>query len=358
MVQGASGAAAGRPPAGVLEVLEVQAAACGKAGSSLYQRILTGALADARAGGVTARLLAPHDRDPLGSALALRLMGTVHGLVLAGEAPALARLYPSTGGDPSRGDPVAAFLEVLHDRSAEVAAGLHEGVQTNEVGRAAVLAGGYAAVAERFRLPLRVLEVGASAGLNLCFDRYGYDTGLHVAGDPASPVRFRGVWEGEPPSLPARFDVAERRGCDRNPIDPTTETGRRKLRSFVWPDQLERLALLDAALSVAATVPVEIEQADAGEFVEAQLAAPVQGVATVVVHSIVLQYLPPDRRRRLRAAIEAAGARSTPRAPLAWLRMEPAGDVADVRLTTWPGDGVDEVLGTAGFHGRPIRWAG
>lgn len=357
MGQGGGAAATGRPPVGVLEVLDVQAAACGKAGSALYQRILEGVLADARVGGITARLLAPHDHDPFGSALALRLLGAVHRLVLAGEAPGLARLYPSAGGDPSLGDPVAPFLQVLRDREPDVAAGLLEGVQTNEVGRSAVLVGGYAAIAARFDLPLRILEIGASAGLNLRFDRYRYDTGRQVAGDPDSPVRFSGVWEGAPPLLPERFDVAERRGCDRNPIDPTTEAGRRKLLSFVWPDQPDRLAVLEAALSVASTMPVEIEQADAAEFVEAQLATPVVGVATVVVHSIVLQYLPPERRRRLRSAIDSAGARATPRAPLAWLRMEPAGDVADVRLTTWPGDGVDDVLGTAGFHGRPIWWS-
>lgn len=357
MGQGNGAARIGGGSTGVLAVLEVQADACGKAGSALYQRILEGVLSDARVGGVTARLLAPHDEDPFGSALALRLMGAVHRLVLGGEAPDLARLYPSAGGDPSLGDPVGPFLELLRDREADVADGLHEGVQTNEVGRSAVLAGGYATIGERFQRPLRVFEIGASAGLNLRFDRYCYDTGRQVAGDPGSPVRFSGIWMGEPPMLPARFDVAERRGCDRNPIDPTTEAGRRKLLSFVWPDQIERLAVLEAALSVASTMPVEVEQADAAEFVERHLATPVEGVATVVVHSIVLQYLPPERRRRLRAAIEAAGARATQRAPLAWLRMEPAGDVAEVRLTAWPGDGVDEVLGTAGYHGRPIWWS-
>lgn len=356
MAAGGVGAGAGRPHVGVLEVLAGQADACGRAGSDLYQRILEGAADDVRAGGVTARLLAPHDQDPLGSALALRLLGAVHRLVLAGEAPELARLYPSAGGDPSLGDPVEPFLALLREREDDVAIGLHEGVQTNEVGRSAVMAGGYAAVVQRFDLPLRILEVGSSAGLNLRFDRYCYDTGRQVAGDRESPVRFAGVWEGEPPRLPARFDVAERLGCDRHPIDPTTDAGRLKLLSFVWPDQLERLSVLGAALSVAATTPVQIAQAEAAEFVEEQLASPVEGAATVVAHSIVLQYLPPERRRRLRAAIESAGARATPRAPLAWLRMEPAGDLADVRLTAWPGDGVDQLLGTAGYHGRPIRW--
>jgi hypothetical protein len=351
-----SGAGGGPPPT-VLDVLAFQAEACGASGSLLYERILRGVFDDARSGGVSAALLAPHDEDPFGSALALRLLGAVHRLVLMGDAPELARSYASAGGDAGEGDPVGAFLDVLRTHTAAVAAGLLDGVQTNEVGRAAVLAGGYAEVERRSGLPLRILEVGASAGLNLRFDRYCYDTGRQVAGEPDSPVRFSQMWVGEPPVLPDHFSVAERRGCDRNPIDPTTPEGRTTLLSFIWPDQVERLGLLEEAIALARAVPVDVERADGAEFVEAQLATSVSGVATVVVHSIVLQYFPPDRRRRLRAAIESAGARATPDAPLAWLRMEPSGDRAELRLTTWPGPGgAEQVLASSGYHGRPIWW--
>ncbi len=343
-------------PSNVAEVLAFQADQCGKAGSPLYEQILTGVLADLRAGGIAAELLDGRDDDPFGSVLALRLVGAVHRIVLEGRAPALAALYPSTGGDPAAGVPVAAFLAVLRDHRAEVEERLVDGVQTNEVARAAVLVGGYATVAARTGLPLRVLEVGTSAGLNLRFDHFAYDTGVHTSGDPASPVRFGpDWWEGPPPALPARIDVVERRGCDRSPIDATTEAGRLTLLSFTWPDQLHRIARLESAIEVARKVPVELEQADAAEWVEARLADPSPGVATVVVHSIVLQYLSSDRRRRLRAALDAAGARATREAPLAWLRMEPAGESAELRLTTWP-TGTEELLATAGYHGHPIWW--
>jgi hypothetical protein len=345
-------------PSNVAGVLAFQADQCGKAGSPLYQEILTGVLADFDAGGIAAELLAGRDDDPFGSVLALRLVGAVHRIVLEGRAPALAALYPSTGGDPVTGHPVAAFLDVLREHRDEVEARLVDGVQTNEVARAAVLVGGYAAVATRTGLPLRVLEVGTSAGLNLRFDHFAYDTGVHTSGDLASPVRFGADWwEGPPPVLPARFEVVERRGCDRNPIDATTDDGRLTLLSFTWPDQLHRIARLEAAIEVARRVPVELERADAGEWVEAQLGEPRPGMATVVVHSIVLQYLSSDRRRRLRAALEGAGGRATAEAPIAWLRMEPAGESAELRLTTWP-DGTEELLATAGYHGHPIWWQG
>lgn len=343
-------------PTTAADVVAFQAEACGVVGSRLYQRILEGVLEDLQRGGVTQRLLESRDVDPFGSALALRLLGAVHRIVLEGRAPRLAALYPSVGGDPTAGDPAAAFLVTVAEHVDEVDERITDGVQTNEVGRSAALAGGYAEVMRRTGLPLRVLEVGASAGLNLRFDHYAYDTGVTVAGDPASPLRFSGLWVGEPPALPARFDVAERRGCDRNPLDATSESDRLTLLSYVWPDQPERIARLRAALEIARHVPVVIDRADAADWTQAQLAAPRPGLATVVVHSIVLQYLPPERRRRFRDALAGAGVRATAAAPLAWLRMEPASEeAAEVRLTLWPG-GEERVLATAGYHGHPIHW--
>ncbi len=143
----------GRPT--VEEVLAYQADACAKAGSELYARILDGVLADVRAGGPCAALLARHAEDPFGSVLALRLLGAVHRIVLEGRAPALAACYPSVGGDPAAGDAAAVFLAVVREHGEEVARRLHDGVQTNEVGRCALLVGGYAAVAARAGLPLR-----------------------------------------------------------------------------------------------------------------------------------------------------------------------------------------------------------
>jgi hypothetical protein len=168
-------------------------------------------------------------------------------------------------------------------------------------------------------------------------------------------VRFARVWEGEPPDLPAAFSVAERVGCDRNPLDATTPEGRLSLMSYVWPDQAERFARLDAAIDVARRVPAVVERADALEWVADRLGSARPGVATVVVHSIVLQYLSHAARDRFRGVVAAAGARATAEAPVAWLRMEPAGERAEVRLTTWPG-GQRRVLATAGYHGHPVWW--
>ena len=341
--------------AAVRDVVAFQASACDQSGSPLYGRLLQGVMADLMAGGISADLLCDRGDDPLGSALPLRFLAGVHRIVLEGRARELAAFYPSVGGTDD-GDPVPAFLATLRRHREEVSRRIDDGVQTNEAGRAAVLVGGFATVARRWGLPLRVLEIGSSAGLNLRWDHYAYvRSDGTIAGAADSPVSFDGVWEGRAPEIPGSFDVAERRGCDRNPLDPTTPDGRLSLLSFVWPDQPERIARLEAAIQVAHRVPATIDRADASEWTEAQLASPTPGLATVLTHSIVLQYLSPEGRRRLRSTLEAAGARATEIAPLAWLRMEPAGERAELRLTTWP-DGQDRVLATAGYHGRPVWW--
>ena len=348
------------PPPGVVpldDLLRYQARECEAMGSTLYARVLDGVLDDLAARGVCAAILGPRAGDSVNTALQLRFLGSVHRQVLEGRAPALAAHYPSVGGTPGP-SLVPDFLATVAELRPEIEDRIEHGVQTNEVGRAAVLVGGYAEVARRSGLPLRVLEVGASAGLNLRWDRFWYDTGVTTFGDPDSGVRFAGWWEGDPadrPDLATGAEVAVREGCDRNPLDPTTEDGRTTLRSYLWPDQTERFERLDAALAIAARLPAPVVAADLGEWLEDRLTEPAPGVATVVVHSIVWQYVSKETRDRMRAALRRAGARATAAAPVAWLRMEPAGPLADLRLTWWPGDG-EEVLGHGGYHGRPVRW--
>src|SRR5262245_58763942 len=291
------------PPPGVVpldDLLRYQARECEVIGSLLYARVLDGVLDDVAAGGVCAAILGPRAGDSVNTALPLRFLGSVHRQVLEGRAPVLAAHYPSVGGTPGP-SLVADFLATVAELRPEIEARIEDGVQTNEVGRAALLVGGYTEAARRSGLPLRVLEVGASAGLNLRWDRFWYDTGVTTFGDPDSGVRFVGWWEGEPaarPDLAGGAAVAAREGCDRAVVGPTTEAGRNTVRAYLWPDQTERYARLEAALDIAASVPASVVSADLAEWLEDRLASPVPGLATVVVHSIVWQYVSRESRDR------------------------------------------------------------
>ena len=132
------------------------------------------------------------------------------------------------------------FRRALVEDADAIRALLDRPVQTNEVGRCAALLPGFFAIAQVTGLPLRLLEVGASGGLNLRWDRYRYEADEFAWGEPGSPVRIAFRLEGEVPPAPA-VEIAERRGCDPRPVDPSTEEGRLTLLSFVWADQDKRL---------------------------------------------------------------------------------------------------------------------
>jgi hypothetical protein len=333
-----------------------QAETCGLYGSPTYAELLARAADDVESGGPIGGLVAGFEGDPLAQALALRVLGAVHALVLLGRAPRLARFYPSAGGaaDPDRAWP--AFLETVRENTPELAARLAAQVQTNEVGRSAALVGGALAVAEATRLPLRLREIGASAGLNLLLDRWHYELGPHRFGPTSAPLVLRADWSGPPPALGAPLEVESRAGCDVAPVDLRDAEARLRLESFVWPDQGARLGLLRAAIAAALPNPPPVARAHAADWVEREVAHPAEGCATLLFHSIVWRYFSRDERRRIKAALARAGRHASARAPLAWLRLE--GDKlehGELRLTLWPGGG-ERLLARAHYHGSRVDW--
>ena len=336
--------------------LRTQARACAELGSPLYAELMVRAAADVEARGLVFDVLAGHEHDPGEHAIALRLFAGLHRLALEGSAPDMAAHFPSTGGDADADAAWPALLDALRDEAPRLRAALGSPPQTNEVGRSAALLVGFHTVASETARPLRLLEVGTSAGLNLRWDQYCYDVGAASVGDLGSPVRFPASWFEGVWSLPRAVAVGERRGCDAAPIDPAREGDRLRLLSYVWPDQRARFERLAGALEVARRVAVVVDAADACDWLDTRLSEPADGFATVVFHSVFVQYLTVEGRGRLRATIEDAGRRARHGAPLAWLRMEPGGHLqTEVRLTLWPG-GRERVLATAGFHGQPVRW--
>jgi hypothetical protein len=333
-------------------LLRFQSAACGYVGSPLYEDLLARAAEDYERGGPTLRVLAGHEDDPKDSALALRLMGAVHRLVLTGRAPDLAERYAAGDGDGERTWEV--FRQTLEERLEELRPLVERPVQTNEVGRCAALLPGFLDVAARTGRPLRLLEVGASAGLNLGWSEYRYEADGFAWGPPSSALRIDFELVGGAGLAAGPATVAERAGCDASPVDPGSEEGRLTLLSYAWPDQPARMERLRAALEIAAARPAAVERGGAVEWAAGRLAEPAPGRATVLFHSIVMQYLSEDERDAFTRVVREAGARASEDTPLAWLRMEPDGERAAVRLATWPGE-EDRLLAHAGYHGTPVE---
>lgn len=346
----------------LVAALEHQAGSCASLGSPMYADLLARLAADVAADGPTRAVLAGHEDDPGPSALALRLLGSVHRLVLDGSAPRLAAFYPSVGGswDPEAGP--AAVVAELARQPERVREWLDRAPQTNEVGRAAALYGALLQLPEQVRLPVRLVEIGASGGLNLLADRFCYvDPSGATYGPADSPVRLEPAWSAGAGLLPwPGLEVVERLGCDVAPIDPTTDQGRLALTAYVWPDQGARLTRLRGALDLAREVdPPPVVPVPAAALLDSVDLA--EGTLTVVWHSIMWQYLPAAEQARATARLEQLGARADEQAPLAHIALEPrrrsAGAAHEFLVTArlWP-EGREQLLGTGAAHGIPVTW--
>ena len=288
----------------------------------------------------------------------LRCCAALNHLVRTGRAPELAALYPphACDDDSALADAIATTIDA-HDTF--MTAFLDSPPQTNEVVRSAVLLGGFLTVAAQTDMPLALYETGASAGLNLLFDRYAYDLGEgRVRGGAGSPVRIASVWSGQTPPLDARLEIAARAGVDLKPVDARSYEDRERMLAYIWPEQMERVARIEAALDVVAASDLVVEAGDALAWLRAAMASPpTAGVCRVIYHSVFAQYLPAQLRADLRAEIARIGAEASAATPVAWLAMEAAADRMSCELTlaVWPG-GERRTLAKVDWHGRWAEW--
>jgi hypothetical protein len=210
-----------------------------------------------------------------------------------------------------------------------------------------------------------MLELGASAGLNLNWDRFAYAYpawGRDKVAGPFMPTAVQG-------RLPPWRDIAivSRAACDQNPLDAGNADDRLRLRAYVWADQAARIERLNAALAIARATGAKVDKADAAAWIGQRLAGDLPAGTSVVYHSVFLQYPPLDVRRAIAANIEAAGEHATPGRRLAWVRFEPETVITGKRgalryilnVVTWDGGRRDEAtLAEVDPHGRTMTWLG
>ena len=331
-----------------------QADACAALGSPFTARLLN-LLADKLRPDtpVAERLLAwPSDRAGP-DAVALRLAGALHHLVLSGRAPMLARLYaiPETVPDSQLWRAVNAALRLHPD---VILATLDHAPQTNELRRSAVYIAAAHWLTAAYRLPLVVSELGSAAGLNLLWDDYALRIGSQTYGPDGGAITLAPDWKGAlPPYAPPL--IRSRAGVDLNPLDPVAD--RLRLLSYIWPDQAERMERTARALDLAAEKRPAVTRANAVDWLETRLARPIPQAVHLVCHTVVWQYLDHADQARGLDLLARTGARTRADEPLAHLAMEDDGTRPGALLTLhlWPGD-ERIVLGRADFHGRWVDW--
>lgn len=239
-------------------------------------------------------------------------------------------------------------LELVHTRST----------QTNEIGRCATLLPALAAL----RPPLALIEVGASAGLNLLLDDYAYDYGDgRVVGDATAGVVLPCALRNDVP-VPTRIpEIIWRRGIDLNPVDVTDAEATRWLQSCVFFDHDDRRERLAAAIPAARRHPPEIVRGDLVEEIAGVVADAPKDATVVVFHSAVLAYLPRERRGEFAAILAGLD--------VVWLSNEAphvVGSLMSALDRPLPEGEICFLLGRDGteplafthHHGRWIEWLG
>ena len=348
----------------LLDAFDRQAAWC-RQPSPFSARVLARSLRWLQANPEAHAVLSAVDADPLAAAVSLRWLAALHHLALLGLQP-WADLWPPAENPVTDAALDAAIRTAWLTQQPALRKTLALPPQTNEVQRSAALLPGLLHVAAQTSLPLALIEIGASAGLNLWCDHYRHEHehehkhGTWAWGDPASALTLRSTWVGAAPPA-ARLTIARRAGCDAMPIDLSQPAEGLRLESFIWADQPERLARLRAAQAVTAACMassgLRVQAAQAADFVRQQLQQRAPGQALVLMHSVVWQYIARAEQDDIRAQMQAAGQAATAKAPLAWLRFEPPAPdkPVDVRCRFWPG-GADRLLARCHPHAARIDW--
>jgi hypothetical protein len=340
----------------LFDAFRLQAQWCELLGSPFTAKLLGALLDDPQPAGALLDIIGGWPGDPSADVLALRVAGALHALVLTGQAPAMAAVYPPNVADAG-GELGRILGQVLVEHRAYITGFLKSPPQTNEVARAGVLLGGFLTAAATTGLPLRLLEIGASAGLNLLWDQFHYRLGDATWGNPASPVHLAPAWEGNLPPLGAPIAVAARHACDISPIDVKDPQQALRLRAYVWADQTERLVRLEAAMLLARSTNVLPEQSNATDFLQRHLADAHPGEATIIYQTIMWNYVADADKATITETIHDTARRATAAAPLGWLRfdLESKDSFPSLALTLWP-DGTTTRLATANPHGASVAW--
>jgi hypothetical protein len=335
--------------------------------SPLYEAVGRGLTQDAEMLDWLAQVCGPRARATLPFA-------AVHYLLLSGvPADDLRRYYPTLvdeSASPDSGTYAAFRSFCVRERGLLDPLLASRVTQTNEVARCGYLLPAFALVVELSGKPLSIVEVGCSAGLNLLFDLYGYDFGGgRVVGDMSSRVRLQPTLRGNRMPKIAMPIVSARVGIDLEPVDLESEDAVRWLQACIWPEHVDRMRNLRAAIEIARMRRPSVVKGNAVELLGGIAMGADPDAALVVVNTNVMLYFSPEERARYaRLLIELSVTRE-----IFWIANEhpallsPAGFGARTEISTdgslplvmsrlFQGRRDDRVLAMVGAHARWIEW--
>ena len=295
------------------------------------------------------------------NALPNLFFAAVHFLLLKGEHHQLAAFYPSLNNASRHYDYVYPyFRNFVLERKDEISEIITtHSVQTNEVGRCAILVPAFEVVARQAEnRPLALIEIGSSGGLTLLWDRYHYryDKSLQC-GPPNSPVQIECLLRGEKrPPVPNRFpEIASRLGVDLNPLDLNDPENVEWLRALVWPEQQKRANQLGLAVQVARRDPPQVIRGDALELLPSFIDRARSEFQLCIFHSFTLALASGKPREKLDSLLaKASEKRNLFQISLEWAKSS---ETPLLNLATFNNGAKNEkILAKSHAHGEWIEW--
>ncbi|OLD12085.1 MAG: hypothetical protein AUI93_03360 [Crenarchaeota archaeon 13_1_40CM_3_52_10] len=295
------------------------------------------------------------------AALPNLFFAAVHLLLLKGEHHQLAAFYPSLNNSSRHYDYVYPYFRsfVLEHREEIRQIMMTHSVQTNEVGRCAVLVPAFELVtAQTKRQPMAMFEIGSSAGLTLLWDHYHYRYGNGLeCGDPNSPVKIECSLRGEMrPPIPGQLPkVASRTGIDLSPIDVNNAENVQWLRALVWPDNQKRARQLEHAIQFVKQAPPRIITGNALELLSSLIDKVPEKAPLCIYHSFTLTLAGGKPRENLHALLTKGSKKRD--LFLVWLEWATDSETPLVGLAEFS-DGVktEKILARCHSHGEWLEW--
>lgn len=340
----------------IAEGIMVQAEHCRRNDAPVTARIVEAQLALMQGDTLCGQRIANWPGLPLEDAMPLRLAGGFHNLLLTQADMRLAPVYDGETIDQREVDKIVAAVTADHDQ--RLLTWLNGPPQTNEAGRSASFVAGLLWLSGKVGSRFEINELGASAGINTMMDRYHYRLGDISVGPEESLMQISPQWLGPLPAN-ARLEIAAIQGCDQAPIDLSDPDAALRVKSYVWPENADRLERMNAAIALATEKRPDVVKADALEWVLERLASPQpENLVRVINHSIVWQYIPSDSREKIADAIEGMGSVASTERPLAWMMLETNRETFkhELRVKYWPGPDQWHLLAEAQAHGSWVHW--
>ena len=257
------------------------------------------------------------------------LFAAVHYLLLGGLDHPLGEVYAGSGADA-----IDAFADVILSHRGEIDELLRtRRTQTNEVGRAAVLALMLADAQQRSGQELAWIDLGASGGLNLQVDQFRIDyiavDDVLTTGPEDAAVRLDCQLRGRAPAVaPTHASIQWRIGVDQTPIDVGDPEQARWLHACVWPTQHQRHRRLAAAIEAANRTPPTLIEDDAASGLALAIEKAPVDTALVVTTTWVWYYLPEPTRIAVLDLLRSSGR------PIWWYSLEGRGVVTELQQSS------------------------